>query len=88
MNNASLHISSNHKDHLICEVLLHDERVEGYFFDNQHFGNKDLNHLAEEAREIIEEDISNHSYNSEALYFDPDHSYHTIDGAVLFFKRY
>lgn len=88
MDNAALRISDCQKDHLICEVLLHDERMEGYFFDNLDLGETNLVHLADQAIEIIEEDISNHSFSSEGFCFDPEHSYQTTDGAVLFFRRF
>ena len=88
MDNTAIRIASNDSEQLVCEVLLHDEREDGYFFDNQSLGNNNLSHLAEAAKEIIEEDISNHSFNSEVLYFDDIHSYQTSDGAVLIFNKY
>ena len=57
MDNTAIRIASNDSKELVCEVLLHDEREDGYFFDNQYLGNNNLSHLAEEAKEIIEEEL-------------------------------
>ena len=87
MDNNTLRVSEDFRNRLVCEVLLHDEREEAYFFDNANLGESNLEHLAEQAIEIIEEDISNHTYSSETLVFDPGNSYQTTDGAVLYFRR-
>ncbi|MCM8525599.1 MAG: hypothetical protein NE327_03715 [Lentisphaeraceae bacterium] len=88
MDNTAIRIASNDSEQLVCEVLLHDEREDGYFFDNQSLGDNNLSHLAEAAKEIIEEDIANHSFDLDDLYFDDVQSYQTSDGAVLIFKKY
>ena len=87
MDNTAFRISENDPNRVVCEVLLHDEREEGYFFDKQFPSDTNLSHLAEEAREFIEEDIASHSVVFEGFCFDDLHSYHTSDGAVLIFKK-
>ena len=67
MDNTAFRISENDPNRVVCEVLLHDEREEGYFFDKQFPSDTNLSHLAEEAREFIEEDIASHSVVFEGL---------------------